>query len=1365
MVLGVETYNANDFIKDKFTENEVKYLPIKYDDTDEKITVADIEREFTARGLKIESISSNKITNGTQIKTANATYTVIIYGDADGDGEVNVFDARQIVEWLLYEKEHSVSEITRLASNVDNEKEDVLDIFDARRIVEFSLGMNSIIDTMPESDISKDKEAPEITLIGEKEVSIKVFEEYKDLGAIAKDNLDETIGDKIVVDTSKVNTNVPGDYEVTYNVTDASGNKAKTIKRIVHVEDYVTDIEIDRYPKLQYVVGQDITIDNMVAYEILAYGGKSNKQIDVKEVKYTPTKATEDMIGTTEIVLEYKGVKKRITIEVQERVPIITLTGHNGSTDVKIRLGEDYIEGATAFDEIDQKQLQVFISGTVDKNTEGKYTITYTSEPNSLGKVGKVVRTVEVCDYVTDVDFELDDSKFKKDYIEGQTISLEGISAILTKASGKTETVTNGLKASEEKAVYDRKVESNNTDRELEVTYTAIDPVDGTSTVYKSTDKLSDIRINVTKQFETVNVIGSTVERGEIFADNLVATVEQGTNEDDISIDKLEVKVTPTEKDEHGCETKAWLEESNTEPGALDVHFRGIKDNTRYTITLTPKTDSKYKQAKTFTFITTGSNEVNSVKINGIKKADGKALEEFRRDNGEIVNGFKVGESIVADLSLFHNYQYNGHKHEVELSNVPVDKINAKVIDDLNTETEVTGITTRVVEKEGKLVVEINSATNAPSNKNGTKIIIKVTAIDPNDATNNYSSTREIYIFEKSKYTVQLNEDSKQDITLSLKDIKTSNGYEMKKFGNDVYTLLPVSIRDQYNNEKDITANDISTDNADIQNGKLVFYDGITTASGKNYIKTIALKSKTEEAKAGDKVKFVGIAIRDLPEIASEEDLLETKTIKVYFEKNQVREYSTIKILRKDISNLEYTKDTDANHDAGEVECYDDIAIGKVKSGSRQEALTVRDLSRIGIIVKKGNGTPEKLIDTNGTTSSKPNEVELISKNKDFGASIVFEGDGEVAISFWAKNEGTLDNKYLITPYIVIGEGSNRTEKVMDEGKYVTVIENEEVNKVTFTDENGTELQEGKFGTVDFGPEVNKTLKVNFYHKYEKAIDKIGEADNRIITNVKRSEVRTPKATDANNQIDKTFIIITKGGKDYETENVDDNNTLNPSIKDDYVTKISVALKENADTTGTVKFSVIVNNDTFDFTGTVGRRLEVDSVEFGTAEQKANGIKIYTKSEADSAELRAKLASKEVIKGDDDIYYTVVPIKFKSGTREIGSNIKADDISNTPDATIYLEDNLKDSDLGIVVQAIGLDKDRRQVSGEKDIYYIGIGVMSDYYEYVFGGNTDLGPLSLDDCSIKCKFNFTNQAGSQETFNKTFKFNITSDYND
>ena len=53
----------------------------------------------------------------------------------------------------------------------------------------------------------------------------------------------------------------------------------------------------------------------------------------------------------------------------------------------------------------------------------------------------------------------------------------------------------------------------------------------------------------------------------------------------------------------------------------------------------------------------------------------------------------------------------------------------------------------------------------------------------------------------------------------------------------------------------------------------------------------------------------------------------------------------------------------------------------------------------------------------------------------------------------------------------------------------------------------------GRISKYEFGPEVNKTLKVNFYHKYEKAIDKIGEADNRIITNVKRSEVRTPKAT------------------------------------------------------------------------------------------------------------------------------------------------------------------------------------------------------------------------------------------------------------
>lgn len=1316
--------------------------------------------------MKIESISSNKITNGTQIKTANATYTVLIYGDADGDGEVNVFDARQIVEWLLYEKEQSVSKITRLASNVDNEKEDVLDIFDARRIVEFSLGMNSIIDTMPESDILKDKEAPIITLNGDKEVSIKVFEEYKDLGATVKDNLDETIGDKIVVDTSKVNINVPGDYEVTYNAVDASGNKAETVKRIVHVEDYVTDIEIGRYPKLQYVVGQEITIDNMIAYEVLAYGGKVDKPIDVKDIKYTPTKATEDMIGTAEIVFEYKGVKKRITIEVQERVPIITLTGHNGSTDVKIRLGEEYVEGATAFDEIDQKQLQVFISGTVDKNTEGKYTITYTSEPNSLGKVGKVIRTVEVCDYVTDVNFEVDDSKFKKDYIEGQTISLEGISAILTKASGKTETTTNGLKVSEEKAVYDRKTENNNIDRELEVTYTAVDPVDGTSKVYKSTDKLSDIRINVKKQFETVNVIGSAVEEGIVYEDTLVATVEEGANEDSIRLDNLDIKVTPTEKDEHGCETKAWIEESKTEPGAVDVYFRGIKNNTKYTITLTPKTDSKYKKSKTFTFTTTGSEEINSVKIDSIKTSKGEALEEFNKD-GKTVNGFKVGDSIVVDLSFYHNYKYNNKNHEVELSNVAKDKISAKVINkpttaDPNAETEVEGITTRIIEKEGKISLEITAKDNAPSFDTGTEIVIKATATnDPLDATKNHSVMGTTYIFAKSRYTVRLNEESKNDITLSLKDIKTNNGYEMKKFGNDVYTLLPLSIQDQYNKEKKMTIDDISTDYTDIQNGKLVFYDGITQVPDRNYIKTIKLKSKTEEAKAGEQVRFVGIAIRDLPEIASEEDLLETKTMAVYFEGTKVREYNPIKIVRNDISNLEYTIDTNSNPVAGTVECYEDITIGKVMSGARQEALTASDLSRIGVIVKKGNETSEKLIGK--PTGSKPNEVECISKNKDFGANILFNGNGNVTISFWAKNEGTGDNRYLITPYIEIGEGSSKKEVAMDAGKYVTVNENKTVNKVKFTDENGVELEEGKFGTVDFGPRVEKTLKVNFYHEYEKAVDKIGEEDNRLITNVKRSEVKAPKAIDTNNQIEKTQIVIDNGTY---TDDVTDNSTLSDSIKDKYVTKISVALKENPDTTGIVKFSVIVNDETFDFTGTIGKRLEVDNVEFGTEAQNTNGIKIYTKSEADSAELRAKLVSKEVVKDNYGIYYTVVPITFKSGTREIGSNIKASGITtNIQNATIYLEDNLKDSDLGIVVQAIGLDEDKKQVSGDKDIYYIGIGVMSDYHEYVFGGNTDLGPLSLDNCSIKCKFEYTNQAGNTVTFDETFDFDITSDYND
>jgi parallel beta-helix repeat protein len=78
-----------------------------------------------------------------------------------------------------------------------------------------------------------DNEAPVITLNGNAEVSLCQNAEYTEPGATITDNC-EDLSSALVIN-SNVNTAVPGNYEVTYNVTDAAGNSAAQVTRTVTV--------------------------------------------------------------------------------------------------------------------------------------------------------------------------------------------------------------------------------------------------------------------------------------------------------------------------------------------------------------------------------------------------------------------------------------------------------------------------------------------------------------------------------------------------------------------------------------------------------------------------------------------------------------------------------------------------------------------------------------------------------------------------------------------------------------------------------------------------------------------------------------------------------------------------------------------------------------------------------------------------------------------------------------------------------------------------------------------------------------------------------------------------------------------------
>ncbi len=80
-----------------------------------------------------------------------------------------------------------------------------------------------------------DTTPPVITLIGPNPITVGQNSTYTDPGATATDNIDGNISSSIVINTSAVNTAVPGNYTVTFNVSDIAGNAATQVTRTVHV--------------------------------------------------------------------------------------------------------------------------------------------------------------------------------------------------------------------------------------------------------------------------------------------------------------------------------------------------------------------------------------------------------------------------------------------------------------------------------------------------------------------------------------------------------------------------------------------------------------------------------------------------------------------------------------------------------------------------------------------------------------------------------------------------------------------------------------------------------------------------------------------------------------------------------------------------------------------------------------------------------------------------------------------------------------------------------------------------------------------------------------------------------------------------
>ena len=175
---------------------------------------------------------------------------------------------------------------------------------------------------------------PVLTLNGQNPDTIEVFSKYVDAGVTVSDNYytPATLNPLVKV-TSNVDTAVLGVYTVTYNLTDPSGNIAKTVTRTVVVVDHVPPIVILLGPKIDSVEVFDPYNDPGVKYSsnyyltsaltliksgtfITTFGTKNPNITGVYTIVYTATDPSGNKASVTRIV------------KAQDRTaPVITLKG------------------------------------------------------------------------------------------------------------------------------------------------------------------------------------------------------------------------------------------------------------------------------------------------------------------------------------------------------------------------------------------------------------------------------------------------------------------------------------------------------------------------------------------------------------------------------------------------------------------------------------------------------------------------------------------------------------------------------------------------------------------------------------------------------------------------------------------------------------------------------------------------------------------------------------------------------------------------------------------------------------------------------------------------------------------------------
>ena len=229
-------------------------------------------------------------------------------------------------------------------------------------VIDSSGNENSVIRTIHVLDVIQ----PEVTLNGDNIITIEVFDSYTELGMEYFDdyNLHDDLISQI---TGVVDTNVIGDYEITYSVTDLSGNETIII-RTIHVLDtlapnisLVAAVDTIFVGDLYIVPEIEVTDNYYSEFEIVITNPVDSSISGEYIIEY---KVTDGSSNHT-IIYRYVNVsEKDLDIEITLEKSVNT-----------IEVGETFVPAVCSVN--GNFECNIDLSG-FDNNTPGTYEISYT---------------------------------------------------------------------------------------------------------------------------------------------------------------------------------------------------------------------------------------------------------------------------------------------------------------------------------------------------------------------------------------------------------------------------------------------------------------------------------------------------------------------------------------------------------------------------------------------------------------------------------------------------------------------------------------------------------------------------------------------------------------------------------------------------------------------------------------------------------------------------------------------------------------------------------------------------------------------------------------------------------------------------